>query len=126
MNVHVQHYHTDNGRFCENLWIENVKKEGQTISFCGVNAHFQNGVAERQIRDLSDGARTSLLHAKERWSKTISVHLWPFTVWHRNDFYNSTRKESQKASPIEMFSNMTIRVQIKIVSRVWVPHLLIK
>jgi hypothetical protein len=25
---------------------DNVKKEGQTISFCRVNAHFQNGVAE--------------------------------------------------------------------------------
>jgi hypothetical protein len=65
MNVCVQHYHTNNGRFCENLWMANVKKEGQTISFCRVNAHFQNGVAERRIRDLSDGARTSLLHAKE-------------------------------------------------------------
>jgi hypothetical protein len=29
-----------------------VKKQPQTISFCGVNAHFQNGVAEKIIRDL--------------------------------------------------------------------------
>jgi hypothetical protein len=50
MNVHVKHYHANNGRFCEKLWMTNVKKGGQTISFCGVNTHFQNGVAERQIR----------------------------------------------------------------------------
>jgi hypothetical protein len=69
----------------QNLWMSNVRKEGQTISFCSINAHFQNRVAERQIRDLSDGAQTSLLHAKERWSKAISVHLWPYAVRHQNE-----------------------------------------
>jgi hypothetical protein len=113
MNGRVQHYHADNGRFCENLWMANVKKEGQTISFCRVNSHFQNGVAERRIRDLSDGARTSLLHAKEQWSKAISVHLWPYAVRHRNDIHNSTQKESQKASPMEMFSNMMVSSRLK-------------
>jgi hypothetical protein len=113
LNVSVQHYHADNRRFRENLWMANIKKEGQTISFCGVNAHFQNGAAEQRIRDLSDGARTSLLHAKERWSSEISVHLWPYAVRHRNDVYNSTSKGTQKASPIELFSNMTIRPRLK-------------
>jgi hypothetical protein len=42
LNVQIHHYHADNGRFCENLWMNNVRKEGQTISFCGVNVHFQN------------------------------------------------------------------------------------
>jgi hypothetical protein len=109
LNVKVQHYHADNRRFCENMWVNNVKKEGQMISFCSVNAHFQNRVAERWIKDLSDWAWTSLLHAKERWSKAISVHLWPYAVWHQNDVYNATRKESKRASPIEIFSNMTVR-----------------
>jgi hypothetical protein len=113
LNVSIQHYHADNGRFCENLWMANVKKEGQTISFCGVNAHFQNGVVERRIRDLSDGTRTSLLHAKERWNSAISVHLWPYAVRHRNDVYNSTSKGTQRAYPIELFSNMTIRPRLK-------------
>jgi hypothetical protein len=113
LNVQIQHYHADNRRFCENLWMNNVRKEGQTISFCSVNVHFQNGVAERRIRDLSDGARTSLLHAKEQWSKAISVHLWPYAVRHRNEVYNATRKESRKASPIKLFSNMTIQPRLK-------------
>jgi hypothetical protein len=56
LNMKVQHYHADNRQFCENLWMNNVKKEGQMISFCSVNAHFQTRVAERWIRDLSDGA----------------------------------------------------------------------
>jgi hypothetical protein len=113
MNVRVQHYHTDNRQFCENLWMNNVKKEGQTIHFCSVNAHFQNRVAEQQIRDLSDGAQTLLLHAKERWSQAISAHLWPYTVRRRNNVYSATQKESKRASPLEIFSNTTIRPQLK-------------
>jgi hypothetical protein len=89
LNVQIQHYHANNRHFCENLWMSNVRKEGQTICFCSVNAHFQNRVAERQIRDLSDGARTSLLHEKEQWSKAISVHLWPYAVQPRNEVYNA-------------------------------------
>jgi hypothetical protein len=82
LNVQVQNYHADNRHFCKNLWMNNIKKEQQTISFWGVNAHCQNGMAEKQIRALSDGARTLLLHVKERWRKVISVHLWPYTVRH--------------------------------------------
>jgi hypothetical protein len=111
LNVQIQHYHADNGRFCETLWMNNVKGKGQTISFCRVNSHFQNGVAKRRISNLSDGARTSFMQVKERWSKATSVHLWPYAVRHRND--NSTRKESNAASPIEIVWNMTIRPRLK-------------
>jgi hypothetical protein len=33
LNVNIQCYHTDNRRFCENLWMANIKKDGQTIGF---------------------------------------------------------------------------------------------
>jgi hypothetical protein len=41
--VKIKHYHADNGRFAENAFMQHVDKCNQTISFCGVNAHFQNG-----------------------------------------------------------------------------------
>jgi hypothetical protein len=47
----------------------------QTISFAGVNAHFQNALAEKCIHDLQDSARTMLLHAKHCWPQAISAHL---------------------------------------------------
>ena len=47
--VRVQHYHADNGRFADNAYLKVVTEAGQTISFCGVNAHFQNGIAEKRI-----------------------------------------------------------------------------
>ena len=47
--VTVRHYHADNGRFADNAFIGDVAQEGQTITYCGVNAHWQNGIAEKRI-----------------------------------------------------------------------------
>jgi hypothetical protein len=38
--IHIRHYHADNGRFADNAFLKDVAISGQTISFCGVNAHF--------------------------------------------------------------------------------------
>jgi hypothetical protein len=38
--VNIKHYHADNGLFTENVFMADVARKGQTISFCGVNAHF--------------------------------------------------------------------------------------
>jgi hypothetical protein len=56
--VRILHYHADNGRFAENKFKEAINDARQTISFCGVNAHFQNGIAERKIRELQEHSRT--------------------------------------------------------------------
>jgi len=53
-NVKVKHYHADNGRFQDKLFMEDLHKCCQTISFCGVNAHFQNGIAKKRIKDLQE------------------------------------------------------------------------
>ena len=64
MGIEVKHYHADNGIFADNKFRAACKTAGQELTFCGVNAHFQNGVAERRIRSLSEMARTMLVHAK--------------------------------------------------------------
>jgi hypothetical protein len=43
----MKHYHFDNGRFADNAYLDHVTKSGQTTSYCGVNAPFQNGIAEK-------------------------------------------------------------------------------
>ena len=50
--VKIKNYHTDNGRFTDNAFLQVVTKENQTISYCVVNDHFQNDKAEKLIRDL--------------------------------------------------------------------------
>jgi hypothetical protein len=56
--VKVRHYHADTGRFVDNAWKGALAKENQGITYCGVNAHRQNGVAERRIRDLKEQAQS--------------------------------------------------------------------
>jgi hypothetical protein len=44
--VIIQAYHADNGIFRAYKWVMACKEKGQSLSFAGVNAHHQNGIAE--------------------------------------------------------------------------------
>ncbi len=46
--VYIRHYHADNGRFKDNLFKKDIKGKKQTISFCEVEVHNQNGIAEKE------------------------------------------------------------------------------
>ena len=74
--VKIKHYHADNGIFASNGFREEVENCGQGLSFCGVGAHHQNGIAERRIQDLTESARANLIHASHR-NDAITAHLWP-------------------------------------------------
>jgi hypothetical protein len=52
----------------------------QHLTFYGVNAHFQNGIAEKAIKDLQESARKQLLHARQCWPAAIHLALWPYTL----------------------------------------------
>jgi hypothetical protein len=103
--VNVKHYHADNGRFQDIKFKEDCMAQAQRITYCGVNAHFQNGRAERKIRDLQDGARTSLLHAMKKWPSAITVNLWPYAIRYMNDVNNYVPRRNEHQSPIELFSS---------------------
>ena len=85
----VQHsYHCDNGRFADNAFKQSVAASNQTITYCGINAHFQNGRAEQKIRDLWESVRTQLLHVINRWQGTVTVNLWPYALRYAADVHN--------------------------------------
>ena len=87
--VRILHYHCDNGRFADKAFVDDVRVAHQTITFCGIGAHHQNGIAERCIRDNTKNARTSLLHAAHRWPKAIAANLWPQAIKHVVNVRNS-------------------------------------
>ena len=64
--VKVKSYHADNLRFNDNRFMGDCVNAGQRITFSGVGAHHQNGVIERKNRELTDAARTVLLHAQRK------------------------------------------------------------
>ena len=53
-NTKIKQYHADNGRFANNAFIYHCEDNQQNISNYGMNAHFQNGIAKRVLRDLQD------------------------------------------------------------------------
>jgi hypothetical protein len=62
--IRILHYHCNSRRFADNAFKNSCSTKGQRLTFCGVNAHFQNGIAEKAIRDLRESARKQLLHAR--------------------------------------------------------------
>jgi hypothetical protein len=101
--VKIKAYRADNGIMACQEYIHNVTLSQQTISYCGVNAHGQNGIAERSIRTVCDRARTMLLHAMDQWPDAISIELWPFALKMAADIHNATPGPSG-LSPEEIFT----------------------
>ncbi len=51
-SIRILHYHCNNKQFADNAFKNSCSTKGQRFTFCGVNVHFQNGIAEKAIRDL--------------------------------------------------------------------------
>ncbi len=101
--VRISHYHADNGRFQESLFVDDIKLNAQTISFCAVNAHHQNGIVERHNRTLTESARTMLLHAERLWPEAVTQMLWPFALKYAAHIHNNLSLNSHGKSPSERF-----------------------
>jgi hypothetical protein len=112
--IRIQNYHADNGIFKAHEWIESCKKEGQGLTFAGVNAHHQNGVAERRIRELQELARTMLIHANKRWADSVTANLWPYAIRMAQEAVNNTPslQDKERRSPIELFTGTKVASNI--------------
>jgi hypothetical protein len=87
--IRILHYHCDNGQFADNAFKNSCSAKGQRLTFCGVNAHFQNGIAEKAIRDLQEIAWKQLLHAHQRWPAAIHLALWPYALRSAVNLHNT-------------------------------------
>ena len=106
----MKHYHANNGHFTDNDFRLSVQQSAQMLSFCGVNAHWQNGLAEKRIRDLQDLARTMLIHANHRWPEAITPNLWPYALRMANDVLNSTPMSRVGDSPLNAFAGSKVAI----------------
>ncbi len=106
--VRIQHYHCNNGRFADSMFHESCKAKGQQLTFCGVNAHFQNSIAKQAICNLSESAWKQLLHACQRWPQAMSTALWPYALCHTAHLNNVLLMLPNCQSRLELFSSINV------------------
>ena len=99
----IESWHADNGRYAEKDFKEAVSFADQTITFCGVGAHHQNGIAEAAIKKDTLQARTLLLHAKRYWPAVITTMLWPFALLTAAENHNLWHVKEDGQTPMMKF-----------------------
>jgi hypothetical protein len=117
-NVKIKNIRADNGVYSANLFREACLRGQQNLSFCGVEAHWQNGIAERFIGTITQRARTILLHAMAKWPDVIKEDMWTFALHHAVHFHNSSIRKDKTITPYEAFTGQVPRWSISDF-RVW-------
>ncbi len=102
----VKAYHADNGRFAENVFVGDVRDKAQSMTYCGVGSHHQNGIAERRIKTLGEDARTMLAHGAHLWPEAVSKLLWPFAYKAACRSRNKFKLDAAGLSPEEKLAGI--------------------
>ena len=105
--VKIRSCHTDNGIFTAQSFMDEIRTQEQNITFSGVGAHRQNGVAERAIGTTFMQARTQLLHSQLRWTEQTPISLWPMSTQHASQLNNTVPGMQSGLTPDEIFSKTT-------------------
>ena len=115
LGITVRAYHADNGIFRAHKWVNACNERKQRLTFAGVNAHHQNGVAERRIRELQELARTMMIHANRRWKNVHSTMLWPYAFRMANNLYNNAPllKNKDNLTPMQIATGSTVEINKK-------------
>jgi hypothetical protein len=76
----AKHYHANNGRFSDKGFHQDITDKGQSNTFCGMGAHYQNGIIKNRNKQLTLGAYTLLLHGMHHWPQMVDTMFWPFAI----------------------------------------------
>ena len=102
--VKILNYRADNGRFSDNVFVQDCKAKHQGLTFCGVSAHHQNGIAERMTQTLTGTAQAMLVHAISVWPEVLTISLWPYALLHASDWHNRLHMDKFGCTPLERFA----------------------
>ena len=122
--VIVKHNHTNNGIFTGGAFQEDVRAQRQTMSYCGVGVHHQNGHVEKLFRDLQDHGRTVLLHTQQRWLDAISENIWPYAFALCAEIRKWTPRSADGKIPYHLFCRTELEKNLlKTPAYFWMPCL---
>ena len=102
--IPIKRIHSDNGVFASAAFREDCKTRSQALTFSGVGAHHQNGIAERNIKTVSQWARASMLHAAFHWHEHANIKLWPQAIDYAVWVFNRLPSIDHGLSPNELWS----------------------
>ena len=102
-SISIQHYHADNKIFTSQQFKESCITAQQIQSYCSVNAHHQNRVAEWKIKTMISLAQAMLFNVIIKWPNIINVGFWPYAVHYAVDILNNT-PNSSGFTPREIFT----------------------
>jgi hypothetical protein len=111
--VKIQHYHCDNGWFSDNAFKQACHEQRQQLTFCGANAHFQNGITKCSICNLLESARKQLLHAHACWPQAVHFVLWPYALHNAALLHNSLPVLKDGTLRLELFSLIRVGCNMK-------------
>ena len=75
MELRIQYYHDENGRFSDHNFINIVNRSRHNISFCEVGASYQYSEHEKKIRDLREESWKMIVHVISIWTKEVNISL---------------------------------------------------
>ena len=105
--VKIKSFRADNGIFKAKKFMDDIDACDQDITFCGVNAHHQNGVAERHIRTIVEKGRTNFIHAATKWPHALDTELWSYAINYSVYQWNNTpRDDLDLLTPEEKFQGI--------------------
>jgi hypothetical protein len=104
LEVYIRTFKADKAPFSSVEFNTYVANKGQEITFSGVGAHHQNGVAERAIKTIISWARTMMLHAILHWPEQTTLDLWPFTMDHAAYCRKHLPNKAERIAPLEAFT----------------------
>jgi hypothetical protein len=73
----VKYYQAGKGQLSDKEFLVTCNNLNQTIEFCGVGAHNQNGIVKYRNKQLTQTARVLLLHGMRMLPQTVDQMFWP-------------------------------------------------
>jgi hypothetical protein len=121
-NCSVKHYQADNGPFSVNEFLAACNNLNQTIEFCRVGAHHQNGIAKNRNKQLTQTARVLLLHGMRMWPQMVDQMFWPFAIKAAAERMNSLDIDTDGHTPESKFYGVNIEnIPVKIFHTIFCP-----
>ncbi len=105
----IKHYQANNSRFSVKEFLAACNNLNQTIDFCGVGAHLQNGFVKNKNKQPTQTARVLLLHGMRMWPQTVDQMFWPFAIKAAAERMDSLHSDTDSHTPESKFYGVNIK-----------------